>query len=183
MGAGGILSHSSRYSYQIKDIQTWYFLNNKLLALRWAGSRYSNLYPSHRPPSAPPPRVTCQLSLALFALLCVSPQGDFLLTMCSYSILTIHPASWGPPSSSTFSLLNLKFCLPHSLVQSQALAFYYSVSDYWGAFFTAHRSVQCPCPGCSLILEHRTQHLYTKHTCPVPTQPLIPGSTLGGVHL
>lgn len=36
-------------------------------------------------------------------------------------------------------------------------------------FFTALGSVQCPPPDCSLLLGHRTQHLYEKHTGPTPT--------------
>lgn len=121
-------------------------------------------------------------SCSVCSALCVS-SGWFSLG----HTLIVHPHGpsclIGTSSFLYLFLLNLMFCLPHSPVQSQALSFYYSVRDYWGTFFTAHRSVQCLCLVCSLILGHKTQHLYTKCTWPIPTQPLIPGSTLGGVHL
>lgn len=115
----------------------------------------------------------------LCSVLCVSLEQAFLGPM-----LMFHPASWWLPSytflcPSRFTRsqheipsFDSKFHLPHSPVYSHALAFYLPIWDYWGAFFIAHWSMQCPCPDCYLTLEWRTKHLKTQHRR--PTQHLSP---------
>ena len=77
-------------------------------------------------------------------------------------MLMAHSASWPPPSSLSVLpppppppdpySISRPLLLPLSLVQSQASAFYCPIRDDWGAFSTAHWSIQCPCPDCNLIL-------------------------------
>lgn len=110
--------------------------------------------------------MTWQLSISWAASARVGcPQGELLLATCSWStlpngelllhLLLLLP-SWSLPwiSSPTF----------FSLQQSQC-----PIGDYWGASFTAHWSVQCPCPDCNLTLGHRSQHLNTGHPRSTPT--------------
>jgi hypothetical protein len=72
--------------YFAPKVMAWNHCNLLISCQHSAGQvlSYSNLHPSHRS------RVTSQLSLALFH---VCPQGDFVLTTCSLSILMGHPAS------------------------------------------------------------------------------------------
>lgn len=91
-------------------------------------------------------------------------------SVCSFHVCPQGDFSWPPssrllPSSKTlYSISSPAFLSPAS--QSHTPAFYYPIGDYWRAFFIARGSVQCPCPDCSLVLGHRTQHLNIQHTRP-----------------
>lgn len=122
---------------------------------------YSNLHPSHKP------CVTLILSL-IWLLFHVCPQSHMIM---------VHLTSWQPSSLPLLSssphghylrpLLDPPQVPPSSPAQSQAPAFH-DIRDYWGAFFIAHWSIQCP--DCNLVLGYRTQHLNTQHTRPTNTK-------------
>lgn len=158
-----VLSHSSWYSYQIKDIQTWYFFFLIINSWHCVGQvlRYSKLRPSHKP-----------MLLASWVLLCL------LCSMCVIRVIFSWPHAHGPSSWSILPHGHLLLLLPFSYsISSSAFLillcshrlYSYPIRDYWGALIRAHRSVQCPCPDYNLILGYRTQHLYTKCTWPTST--------------
>lgn len=89
---------------------------------------------------------------------CSRAHGPSCVMETSFSCL--FPSLRGPCRRSP--LLHLKSCLPLSPSQAQALDFYYPIRDHWGAFFTAHWSVQCPCPDCNLTLGRRAQRQNTQ---------------------
>ena len=113
-----------------------------------------------------PAESCCRLCVlrASFSWPCAHGPSCFMVTSSFPSPLFF--SSW---SLLEISSLRPKFCLPLSSAQSRALAFSYPIRDYWGAFLTAHWSIQCPCPDCSPTLEHRTQHLNTQRTKPLPS--------------
>lgn len=102
--------------------------------------------------------VTCQLSLAVFALFYMCPQGDFLLATSSWSILMVHPA-WWPPPSSLFSYFSWSLREPLlDLLSSHRLQTFIFQSEIIGGHPLQHIGQYNAHPDCSLVLEHRTQH-------------------------